>query len=170
MDNVGCCRIIVRDGRYDNKLYYEFNTEETKHLNDAVFPKFDTVYDYIFFVRKREMLHFLNDVNITKRKGVRCSIEFSFREDDITVRALSKKNEILGETVIPLYINDRLRNNINVPVGQKIKLNFQYFLNLCLSIFVEYDIIGMRFNDEKEVCVFGKNFKKPNICYLFKKT
>ena len=166
-DDIACGKIVVRDGRYDSHIFYDFKTGDTLRLDTLIVPRFENKCRGIFFLNRRKMIRFLENLDIPKRKAQKANIFVEVHETCVHFTIRAAKGEVLGTFSQPIIIDKKKCNNIH-PENLKFCTKFYYFHQILLYSFQEYDIIGVRYNTEKEIYLFGKNFKKPNICWLLR--
>ena len=166
-DDVACGKLIVRDGRRDSHIFYDFKTGDTLKLDTMMTPTFPQYCNNIFFLNKRKLLAFVKNLNIPKRKAQKALIFIEVRETSIHLTIRSAKGECIGSFSQPLYINKNKVRNVFIK-NLTFRTNFYYFYQILLYSFAEYDIIGVRHNNSKEIFMFGKNNKKPNISWSLK--
>lgn len=166
-DDIACGKIIVRDGRHDSHIFYDFKSGDTLRLDTMIVPQFATRCRGIFFLNKRKMLRFLENLNIPRRKAQKANLFIEVHDTCVHFTIKAAKGETLGTFSQPVIIDRKKSNNIH-PENLKFCTKFYYFWQILLYSFKEYDIIGVRYNAENEIYLFGKNFKKPNICWLLR--
>ncbi len=166
-DDIACGKLIVRDGRHDSHLFYDFKTGDTLRLDTMITPTFPKYCSSIFFLNKRKFIKFVKNLNIPKRKAQKASIFIEVHETNVHLTIRAAKGECMGSFSQPLYIDKNKVKNIRAQ-NLAFRTNFYYFYQILLYSFKEYDIIGVRYNNSKEIFVFGRNDKKPNICWSLK--
>ena len=166
MDDNACGKIIVRDGNRDGTLFYDFKTGETLPLDTAMLPRFPAHCENFFFLQRRKLSAYIKGLGIAKRKMATSTAVISRdKNDKVIVTLYTKKGEILGEFSQNLYLISSKKSGIALIPGHFCKMNLLYFSEIIAQSFKEYDIIGVRFDEKDEVCLFGKNPKKPNITW-----
>lgn len=154
-------RVIVRDGRYDSDLFYEYGTDETFFAGKET-PSVPARDKFLVFVHKPRFLSFIESLGIQRRKLLKTKLQIEICKTEIHFKVFAAKGDCLGSFSQRIFLDKRKRDNIVIGEFQ-ITIPLYYFYGILKNIFLEYSIVGLRYGEQGRICIFGKNHRKPNI-------